>query len=75
MTLNPEQLRTAGRKLCELRGQDPDEVIEVEQEQDPMYAIYYPPAKMYRWLLAAQEIDAHLTRIAQLNEAIASVKP
>jgi hypothetical protein len=70
--LNPEQLHTAGRKLCQLRGQDPDEIVEQEL---PSIGLEYCFRTVTRAILAADEIEAHLTRIAQLNEAIASVKP
>ena len=65
--LTPEQLEAAARKLCEIRGIDPDEVFgkrfRIDKSENPEVV------SVLWWENLAVEIRAHL----EIQEAIQSV--
>jgi len=63
--MNEEKLEKAARKLCELRGLDPDERVGHGHPDGYAVMLYSP-----RWKLVAGEIESTL----QVLEAIDSVK-
>lgn len=68
--MNEKQLETAARRLCELRGVDPDAQVAHGADPNPdgtVYAVvWYSPA----WTRAIREIRHQL----QINEAIAAAQ-
>ena len=70
--LSEEQIERAARKLCELRGIDPDALV--SHEADPSPGGFLPDILLYSpaWTRAKREVVNHWLLTEALNAATAT---
>lgn len=67
--MTPHQLELAARKLCELRGQNPEELVGHGPSPNPDGTVHAVLLQSPRWLFALEEIESFLLIQAAIDAA------
>lgn len=67
--MDEELIKAAAIRLCKIRGQSPDELVQHGEQPDQFGFVKMVLRSSLRWQLVAGEIRAHMQRCQAVDEA------